>query len=103
VLGRDRAAIVDLVETVLAPLRGARGGAQPLLQTLAAYFHAGNATAAARALHLSVRALTYRLARVHRLTGYDPTSPDQRYTLETAVLGARMLGWPERTAVADLS
>jgi hypothetical protein len=94
VLGRDRAAIVDLVETVLAPLRGARGGAQPLLHTLTTYFQAGNATAAARDLHLSVRALTYRLARIHRLTGYDPTSPGQRYTLETAVLGARLLGWP---------
>jgi len=23
-------------------------------------------------------------------------SPEQRYTLETAVLGARMLGWPDR-------
>jgi hypothetical protein len=94
VLGRDRAAIVDLVETVLAPLQRARGGAQPLLDTLTAYFLTGNATAAARAQHLSVRALTYRLARVHRLTGYDPTAPGQRYTLETAVLGARLLGWP---------
>ena len=94
VLGRDRAAIVDLVETVLSPLQAARGGARPLLDTLTAYFRAGNATAAARDLHLSVRALTYRLARIHRLTGYDPTNPDHRYTLETAVLGARMLSWP---------
>jgi hypothetical protein len=95
VLGRDRAAIVDLVETVLAPLQHARGGAQPLLDTLNAYFRAaGNASAAARALHLSVRALTYRLARIHSLTGHDPTAPEHRYTLETAVLGARMLGWP---------
>jgi hypothetical protein len=96
VLGRDRAAIVDLVETVLAPLQASRGGAQPLLDTLTAYFGAGNATAAARALHLSVRALTYRLARIHRLTGYDPASPEHRYTLETAVLGARLLGWPNQ-------
>jgi hypothetical protein len=96
VLGRDRAALVDLVSTVLMPLQAARGGARPLLDTLTAYFAAGNATAAARALHLSVRALTYRLDRVQRLTGYDPCAPEQRYTLETAVLGARMLGWPER-------
>jgi DNA-binding PucR family transcriptional regulator len=46
-------------------------------------------------MHLSVRAVTYRLARVQQLTGYDPVAPEQRYTLETAVLGARMLGWPE--------
>jgi hypothetical protein len=98
VLGRDRAAMVDLVGTVLAPLEHTRGGARPLLDTLSAYFRAGNASAAARALHLSVRALTYRLSRIHRLTGYDPTSPDQRYTLETAVIGARLLGWPESTA-----
>jgi hypothetical protein len=97
VLGRDRAAIVDLVETVLAPLQTSRGGAQPLLDTLAAYFRAGNATAAARSLHLSVRALTYRLDRIHRLTSYDPTSPLDRYTLETALLGARLLGWPDRS------
>lgn len=100
VLGRDRAAIVDLVDTVLAPLEHTRGGANPLLDTLTVYFRAGNASAAARTLHLSVRALTYRLARIHRLTGYDPTSPDQRYTLETAVIGARLLGWP-RSTVTD--
>jgi DNA-binding PucR family transcriptional regulator len=94
VLGRDRAAITDLVVTVLAPLQRARGGAQPLLDTLTAYFPAGNAAAAARTMHLSVRALTYRLARIHQLTGYDPTAPEQRYTLETAMLGARLLGWP---------
>jgi hypothetical protein len=94
VLGRDRAAIVELVDTVLLPLRHARGGAQPLLDTLTAYFHAGSASAAARTLHLSVRALTYRLARIHRLTGYDPAIPGHRYTLETAVLGARLLDWP---------
>ncbi|WP_203935210.1 PucR family transcriptional regulator [Virgisporangium ochraceum] len=98
VLGRDRAAMVDLVDTVLAPLEHTRGGARPLLDTLTAYFRAGNAMAAARTLHLSVRALTYRLARIHRLTGYDPTSPVQRYTLETAVIGARLLGWPEAEA-----
>ena len=94
VLGRDRAALVELVDTVLTPLQRARGGPQPLLDTLTAYFSAGNAAAAARTLHLSVRALTYRLARVHRLTGYDPATPAERYTLETAVLGARLLGWP---------
>lgn len=94
VLGRDRAAIEELVDTILVPLQNSRGGAQPLLDTLTAYFHSGNASAAARALHLSVRALSYRLARIHRLTGYDPTVPEHRYTLETAVLGARLLGWP---------
>ncbi|HXZ69416.1 MAG TPA: helix-turn-helix domain-containing protein, partial [Streptosporangiaceae bacterium] len=62
VLLRDRAAITDLVRTVLTPLAAARGGAAPLLATLGAYFaHGGVAAAAARSLHLSVRAVTYRL------------------------------------------
>lgn len=95
VLLRDRAAITDLVATVLAPLQQARDGAGPLIDTLTAYFDAGsNAARAARALHLSVRALTYRLDRVHQLTGHDPTSAQSRYTLHTAVLGAKLLDWP---------
>lgn len=95
VLLRDRAAIDDLVATVLTPLRQARGGAGPLLDTLDAYFDAGgNAARAARAMHLSVRALTYRLDRVHRLTGYDPTNSTSRFTLHAAVLGAKLLDWP---------
>ncbi|WP_163016004.1 helix-turn-helix domain-containing protein, partial [Streptomyces sp. Tu 4128] len=50
----------------------------------------------ARRLSLSVRALTYRLERVHTLTGVDPTEPEQRYMLQTAVIGARLLDWPSR-------
>jgi sugar diacid utilization regulator len=97
VLFRDRAAIIDLVGTVLTPLDATRGGARPLLDTLAAYFASGEvAAAAARRLFLSVRAFTYRLDRVRQLTGYDPREPTQRFTLEAAVLGARLLNWPDR-------
>ena len=78
----------------MTPLRSARGGAGPLLETLDAYFATGGvALAAARRLHLSVRALTYRLERIRDLTGHDPTSPTDRYVLQTATLGARLLGW----------
>jgi hypothetical protein len=95
VLLRDREAITDLVRTVLTPLEAARGGAAPLLATLAAYFsHGGVAAAAARDLHLSVRAVTYRLARVRDLTGRDPTVPADALTLQVAVIGARLLDWP---------
>jgi hypothetical protein len=94
VLLRDREPLAELVETVLAPLRAARGGAGPLLDTLDAYFATGGvALAAARRLHLSVRALTYRLDRIHQLTRHDPTSPTDRYVLQTAVIGARLLDW----------
>ncbi|MFJ3586873.1 PucR family transcriptional regulator [Streptomyces sp. NPDC090127] len=95
VLSRDRQAMADLVESVLGPLCQARGGAQPLLDTLTAYFDSGCvATEAARRLALSVRALTYRLERIHTLTRVDPADPGHRYTLQTAVIGARLLGWP---------
>jgi hypothetical protein len=97
VLFRDRAAIIDLVDTVLSPLHRTRSGAKPFLDTLSAYFAAGEvAAAAARRLFLSVRAFTYRLDRVRQLTGYDPREPTQRFTLEAAVLGARLLDWPDR-------
>lgn len=97
VLGRDRAAITDLVATAPGALERARGGPQPLLETLTAYFASGCVnTTTARRLGLSVRAVTYRIARIRQLTGYDPADPHQRYTLQTAELGARLLGWPSR-------
>ncbi|MET8831292.1 helix-turn-helix domain-containing protein [Streptomyces sp. NPDC004610] len=96
VLTRDRQAMADLVRHTLGPLREARGGARPLVATLTAYFDAGCVAAeAARRLSLSVRALTYRLDRIHKLTGTNPADPVHRYTLQTAVIGARLLGWPE--------
>ncbi|WP_331736431.1 helix-turn-helix domain-containing protein [Streptomyces sp. NBC_00045] len=96
VLTRDRQAMADLVENVLGPLRNGRGGAQTFIDTLTAYFDSGCvATEAARRLSLSVRALTYRLERIHSLTGADPADPVNRYTLQTAVIGARLLDWPD--------
>jgi sugar diacid utilization regulator len=97
VLGRDQAAIVDLVRDVLGPLTQGRGGAEVLLDTLQQYFTAGDvATQAARRLHVSVRTVTYRLARVTQLTGYSVARPDDRFSLHAAVLGARLLEWPAR-------
>ncbi|MEU5532065.1 helix-turn-helix domain-containing protein [Streptomyces sp. NPDC020362] len=97
VLARDRQAMADLVSHILVPLTTARGGAEPLLETLTAYFDSGCvATEAARRLSLSVRALTYRLERIHKLTGADPADPAHRYMLQTAVIGARLLDWPAK-------
>jgi sugar diacid utilization regulator len=95
VLLRDQPAITDLVQSVLGRLVHARGGAEPLLATLDTYFATGSVTTeTARRLHLSVRAVTYRLDRVKALTGYNPADPAQRFTMHAAVLGARLLGWP---------
>jgi sugar diacid utilization regulator len=97
VVGRDQEAAADLVREVLGPLERARGGPQVLLDTLRAYFEAGDvATEAARKLHVSVRTVTYRLARVTELTGYSASRPDQRFALQAAILGARLLEWPEQ-------
>jgi sugar diacid utilization regulator len=99
VLLRDQPAITDLVHSVLGRLANARGGAEPLLKTLDAYFATGSVTTeTARRLHLSVRAVTYRLDRIKTLTGHDPTDPAQRFTINAAVLGAKLLGWPEVVA-----
>ncbi len=95
VLLRDQPAIIDLVHAVLSPLKQARGGAGPLLDTLDAYFASGAvATESAKRLHVSVRTVTYRLDRVKALTGYNPTDPAHRFTLQAAVLGAKALDWP---------
>ena len=95
VLLRDEPAIRELISAVLSPLAEARGGASPLVETLLAYFSSGgNSAKTARSMHLSIRAVTYRLARVKELTGHDPDDPTQRFTLHAAVLGARLLGWP---------
>ncbi|MBB4763534.1 PucR family transcriptional regulator [Amorphoplanes digitatis] len=96
VLLRDQPAIVDLVQAALGPLARARGGAGPLLDTLHAYFETGAvATESAKRLHVSVRTVTYRLDRVRKLTGYDPADPAHRFTLQAAVLGAKVLNWPQ--------
>jgi sugar diacid utilization regulator len=92
---RDRAELLDVVESALGGLRRARGGAGPLVATLAAWFATGgNAAATARRQHLSVRAVTYRLDRVRELTGLDPDAGEGRFALHVAVLGARLLSWP---------
>jgi hypothetical protein len=102
VILRDRAALADLVAALLAPLSEARDGAGPLLDTLEAYFASGQvAMEAARRLHLSVRAVTYRLARVRDLTGQDPARPADALALQVAVIGARLLDWPATPLETD--
>ena len=95
VLLRDSAALGELVTAVLEPLRQARGGAERLIDTLNAYFQSGRvATTTAQVLGIGVRTVTYRLDRVRELTGYRADHPAQGFTLQVAVLGARLLSWP---------
>lgn len=88
---------MDLVRSTLSPLEQARGGAQPLVDTLTAYFDTGCVAAeAARRPALSVRALAYRLGRIHLLTGTNRADRAHRNTPQTAVIGARLLDRPGR-------
>lgn len=102
VLLRDRGAMADLVRTVLGPLTRARGGAEPLLRTLAECAASGYVNAeAARRLGISVRTLPYRSERVRTLTGYSPAEPLQCFTLEAAVMGRVECERARRTAGTD--
>jgi sugar diacid utilization regulator len=95
VLLRDRPATHDLIRGTLTPLTRARSGAQPLLETLDAYYATGCvATETAARLHVSVRTVTYRLSRVAELIGRDPTDPAQWLTIQAAVTAAKLLDWP---------
>lgn len=86
VLVADQGLLAAMVEAVLGPLDAARGGGQPLIDTIEAYIAAsGNTSACARALHLSARAVTYRLERIEDLTGYSLSTPEDRFILELAI------------------
>ena len=38
--------------------------------------------------------------RIKALTGYNPADPAHRFTLQAAVLGAKVLDWPEQQTPA---
>ena len=98
VLLRDRVAIIDLVATVLAPLASREDGPEPLLDTLAAYFASGGVTAAtARRLYPRACQCGHLPPRPNKETHRQrPHRSNPRFTLEAAVLGARLLDWPNR-------
>jgi hypothetical protein len=50
---------------------------------------------------MSVRTVTYRLAKVKALTSHDPADPTQPFALHAAVLGARLLDWPDHDLPAS--
>lgn len=92
VLSRDRAALTEMVEATLGGLDGARGGSAPLIATLEAYFATGgNTSETARRLFLSPRAVTYRLETIAKRTGRSVQGEEDRFVLELAVRGRRLL------------
>lgn len=72
---------------VLAPL-----DAQPLLaETLETFVDSGfNQLATARQLNIHRNTVTYRLARVHELTGLDPHRPTDAMTLSAARIARKL-------------
>ncbi|WP_280265942.1 PucR family transcriptional regulator [Nocardia wallacei] len=73
--------------TVLAPL-----DPQPLLaETLEVFVDSGfNQLATARQLNIHRNTVTYRLARVHELTGLDPHRPTDAMTLSAARIARKL-------------
>ncbi len=96
-LTADAGLVDQLVATVLGPLQRARGGGQHLIETLEAHIGAsGNLSATARALHLSARAVGYRLERITQLTGHSPHEAEGRFVLELAIRARPLIVTNER-------
>ncbi len=92
VLALDPTTVAEMVQAVLGPLDRARGGPESLIETLDAYFaESGNVSGTARRLHLSPRAVVYRLERIAQLSGHAADEPEGRFVLELAVRARRML------------
>ncbi|MEA2249545.1 MAG: hypothetical protein QOH46_4074 [Solirubrobacteraceae bacterium] len=86
-------AIVEFITRYVEPLdRYDAGHTAHLRATLEAYYAAGGRLEpAARALHIHVSTLRYRLGRVEELLGVDPREGDARLDLEVALRAARTL------------
>ena len=89
----DPQALVEFIARYVDPLD--RYDAQhnsELRRTLEAYYEAGGRLEpAARALHVHVSTLRYRLGRVQEVLGVDPRDGDSRLDLEVALRAARTL------------
>ncbi len=91
-LTHDQQGAEELVDAVLGGLAEARGGAEPLIDTIEAYVAAGlNVSETARILHVTPRGVSHRFEVIERLTGYSPRDPEDRFTLELAVRTRRLL------------
>lgn len=95
-IGQDRATLRELVESTLDPLRSRRSGGPQYVETVETWLQEGLSVAAtARALQVHERTVRYRLARIAKLTGLDLQHADDRFRLELAVRGERLLDQAE--------
>ena len=86
----DRPLADATVHRELGPLLADERFGEELIETLQAYFEAGeNVTAAARGLHLATRTVGYRLERIESLLG-RPIDGESRRRLSTALLVHRL-------------
>lgn len=86
-------ALVEFIARYVEPLdRYDATHTSQLRRTLEVYYEAGGRLdPAARALHVHVSTLRYRLGRVHEVLGVDPREGDSRLDLEVALRAARTL------------
>ncbi len=91
-IGQDRETLRELVELTLEPLQSNRQGGPHYIETATTWLQEGLSVAAtARALHIHERTVRYRLARISKLTSLDLQHADDRFRLELALRGARLL------------
>jgi DNA-binding PucR family transcriptional regulator len=90
---QDQSTLRELVDATLTPLRSTRNGGPQYVETAAVWLQEGLSVAAtARALAVHERTVRYRLARIAKLTALDLQHSDDRFRLELAIRGARLLG-----------
>ena len=95
-LGQDRATLRELVDATLTPLRATRNGGPQYVETATVWLQEGLSVAAtARVLDVHERTVRYRLARIAKLTTLDLQHADDRFRLDLALRGARLLGATE--------
>ena len=86
----DRPLADATVRRELGPVLADERFGEELIETLQAYFDAGeNVTAAARRLHLATRTVGYRLERIEALLGH-PIDGQSRRRLSTALMVHRL-------------
>jgi hypothetical protein len=90
----DARRLVGFVEETLGPLRRHdEERRSELVHTLElAFEHGWNLQAAARAAHVHVSTLRYRLTKIEQLAGVDLTCPDDRLAIQLSIRLSKLLG-----------